>query len=274
MPNLLHLKKLKEKYGDNSGSSLNRNSITPLLEAFDPDNIRYHDDRISKAFNPESIRTKLFSISSSRISSFEEYFLNREKTSVVLLFIDITGFSKKFIYRNSHDLGYYLDNYYKQVIPVIDASGGVIEKIMGDGIICIYGEPFLSDTVADLHKRANRCCRELIKKMFNTEYALKIGLHYGEIMYYQNPTEEYFEYTMVGNALTELFRLESVSEPNSINFYGGTYFDQMIEQEVSFHDKGIRSGIKAKNLWWYTKPKEVFLQGVEYDILRTVEYRE
>src|SRR5690606_15912136 len=139
------------------------------------------------------------------------YFKERRKVDAVLLFIDITSFSAKFTSKSADEIGKYLDEYYDLVIPIIGKHGGEVEKIMGDGIICVFGEPFLHLHKEDLHRRAEKCAAELIKLLKGSKHEIKIAFHFGEIMYYQNECSDYWEYTMIGNALTELYRLESVS---------------------------------------------------------------
>ena len=44
-------------------------------------------------------------------------------------------------------------------------------------------------------------------------------MHCGTINYFKNKTGLYHEFTMIGKPLTELFRLESVSIDERINYY-------------------------------------------------------
>jgi class 3 adenylate cyclase len=260
MPNLKQLFNLKERYGDTNLSSLRKSDIGLIVESFDP-------DRLEKGFN--NFKTKSFSFPEFKVSDYVEYFLERKKANVVLLFIDICSFSQKFSSTSSDLLVEYLDEYYKTVIPIINNNGGEIEKIMGDGIICVFGEPFLDDSKATLHNHANKCAREIISELKDTDFEVKIALHFGEIMYYQNPSDDYFEYTMIGTALTELFRLESVSVGNSINFYCDSYFEILMNQHV----------LSYQNYWaqftsseWKLKDRtKINLAGVNYKYIRQVQ---
>lgn len=254
MPNLKQTLKLKTKYQQGQ-SDLTLNKVNLLLEAFDPDNIE-------KGFDSTRIGTKTFSYTTDFVRRYTDYFKERKKVDAVLLFIDINSFSTKFSRKSAEDIATYLDEYYNKVIPIIVKHGGEVEKIMGDGIICVFGEPFLSLDEISLHRKAEKCATELIKTLKDTSHEIKIAFHYGEIMYYQNECSDYWEYTMIGNALTELFRLESVSHANSINFYCDTTYDT-----INYNDAvGNVSNNPAH--WILSPPNPVDLSGVAYSHIR------
>lgn len=172
------------------------------------------------------------------------------------LFIDITNFSTKTSKSSPEEITILLDNYYSHLFPIIYKHGGEIEKIMGDGIICIFGKPFLNvkDNV-EKYNRAQSCARDIIVKFKDTNYSVKIALHNGEVMYYKTPTSLYEEYTMIGKVLTELYRLESISENNSINFFAGSYYDQLINKSK------IKTNFK-KSPYWTHYSESVKLKGL------------
>jgi class 3 adenylate cyclase len=254
MPNLKQTLKLKTKYNQGQ-SDLSLKKLNILLEAFDP-------DKIEKGFDSSKIETKTFSYTTAFVKRYEDFFKERKKVKAVLLFIDVTSFATKFLKKNAEQIAEYLDEYYDKVIPVISKHGGEVEKIIGDGIICVFGEPFLSLDEISLHRKAEKCATELIKMLKDTDYALKIAFHYGEIMYYQNECSDYWEYTMIGNALTELFRLENVSHPNSINFFCKTVYEELNEIDVAAKSSGQPAG------WLLSSPETVDLSGVSYTHIR------
>lgn len=265
MPNLQQLYKLKEKYGDVNTSRLKKSDIQTLLEAFDPDTINN-----TVRHNLDGLLVKSFSFRDFKAVDYISYFHGRKKADVVLLFIDITSFSTKFIDKSADELVVYLDEYYSKVIPLVNKYGGEIEKIMGDGIVCVFGKPFLDEGMDIIHTKAYQCAREIISSLHETAFAVKIALHYGEIMYYQNPCTEYYEYTMIGNAITELFRLEAVAEPNSINFYGDSHFDKTMKSFLAAKDRTIYTDLTAT--WFYKAPKAISLAGVKHQEMRCITY--
>lgn len=251
MPNLKQLVGLKEKY-----SAFNKNlsirETKMIIEAFDRSRIE-----------------KSFSFNDEKVSKYISFFKERKKVNAVLLFIDITSFSVRFKENTSGEIAEYLDRYYALVLPIIAKYGGEIEKIIGDGIVTVFGPPFLEGTSFELHTEAEKCAKEILERVDRTIFESKIALYYGEILYYQNTSDEYYEYTMIGNALTNLFRLESVSHSNSINFFCNTnfYYMKLYEKEKNKYPFG--DPLK----WNIAEPTKVNLQGVSYTTFTQLKIR-
>lgn len=247
MPNLLQIKALREKYTSNSV-------------------IKKSDIRLlSENFNKSKVEIKSLFIRNNGDQDLIEYFENRKSAEVVLLFIDITSFSTKCSSLTNETLSLYLDNYYDTVIKSIYHHGGEIEKIIGDGIICVFGEPFLNDTISNLFKKADACAKDIIIELKETTKEVKIALHHGKIMYYKNKSENYPEYTMIGKPLTELFRLESIAESNSINFFHVSPYQNM---ECSSDGVYKYSRNNTHSYWRKSNAKNFELQGVEWKFVR------
>lgn len=267
MPNLQQLLNLRNRYGNIPGSELKKEDMQLLFESFDP-------EKIEKGFKNLELTLATKNFSFPRAKGFVQYFLERKRTNVVLLFIDITGFSHKFSNKTADQLADYLDDYYSMVIPLISIYGGEIEKIMGDGIICVFGEPFLQENMDTLHEYAEACSRKIISSLFDTDYSVKIALHYGEIMYYQNTCDSYYEYTMIGNAITELFRLESIAKPNSITFFSDTQIHKIQNFNIYKTEKrNVRDQVSNPPQWILRNGGGCNLQGVgNYSSFRYIEY--
>lgn len=257
MPNLKQLLALKAKYLDQTRAftMYDQQPINKLFEGFNPNHCR-------KGFNFTAIQHTRHFAHVTNFESHVEFFEKRQKVKAVLLFIDITSFSTKFSSKTDKEIVDYLDSYYKKAIPIISKYGGEVEKIMGDGIICIFGPPFLNQPLESLHTKAEQCAMDLIQSFKWTDYEVKIALHSGDIMYYKNDCDAYWEYTMIGNALTELFRLESVSHSNSINFFCSTYYDRHLQYN------NIDSKYRP---WRLSLPKTVSLTGVNFTSMRNLE---
>lgn len=178
---------------------------------------------------------------------------------------DITHFSSKTNSDSPQEVTERLDNYYRELMPIIYKHGGEIEKIMGDGIICIFGKPFLNFSDYKIkYRKAEECAREIINHFKNSPNEVKIALHDGPVIYYKTPTEYYEEYTMIGNTLTELYRLESVSMPNSINYYANSYYSRL---------KGKKPlGLVINNAsCWTHSCREYALQGIGKRVVRILK---
>lgn len=151
--------------------------------------------------------------------AFTGYFDFGLPADVAMLFIDVCNFSTRLSHLNGEQIGEYFDEYYQTVIPIIYQHSGEVDKIMGDGIICIFGPPFMSGNFQDCINAANIAAKAIIEETIGTKYSSKIAFHAGTVHYFKNKSGLYDEFTVIGKALTELFRLESISEDECINYF-------------------------------------------------------
>ncbi|KAA2215748.1 adenylate/guanylate cyclase domain-containing protein [Maribacter flavus] len=152
---------------------------------------------------------------------YTHHFQNRMPADLAFLFIDICSFSTRFSHLDGNGIANILDQYYQIVIPIIYKYNGEIDKIIGDGIICVFGPPFYEGNANQCIKQADLCAKEIISKTNSTIFYSKVALHFGTIVYYNNTSVHYEEYTVVGKPVTELFRLEGVSVDKRVNYYSG-----------------------------------------------------
>ena len=257
MPNIRQLISLKEKYGA-------LNSSEDRLKDFLNKGL-IEDIAIQKSFSfDKRLIYEYFDLSKST-PTLIEYFESKPTEEVVLLFIDIAKFSDLTSKKTNSFITGYLDNYYKAVFPIIYKYGGQIEKLMGDGIICLFGKPFIDVTWPKEFNQAELCGKELIQKFKGTNKEVKVALHSGEITYYKTPGTEYEEYTMIGKPITELFRLESISITNAINFFVDSTYDAIRPATRLGLSKIISTEVKSYSF-------DVSLQGVEYLKVRYLKF--
>lgn len=245
MPNIQQLISLREKYKQ-------QNKISTKQLALLNENFKFSVDRIRNSFSYSGVDDKI-------IQFFEE----QKSATVVMIFIDITNFSNLCKTFPNSLLASYLDQYYDAVIPIIYRHGGEIEKIMGDGIIAVFGQPFLDENHDELIKKADSCVKDIIITREKGYQEVKIAFHEGTIMYYKNKVLNYPEYTMIGKPITELYRLESVAKNNSISFYDTCQYDGKIYSSSGAYCRSDNSPVQCK---YFTKSplQPVVLQGVDY----------
>lgn len=266
MPNLSLSQSLRQKYAQGKLAFSNE-AINYINE-----NLQLTSQEITKGFNfnfrPQAHfnPTRKTEADIEKKTKILEYLEGEKESDAVLLFIDISGFSKKVSGWDKKTLSDYLDNYYDIVAPIIYKYGGEIEKVMGDGIICFFGEPYIDriDTEKEdvfkkrLFQKANDCSQEIITVLYRSDKAVKVALCDGKIKFYKMKLKEYQEYTMIGQPLTDLYRLESVSEDNAINFYERKFLDS-----ISFK---YREKIKVYDTeWGILLNQPVDLKGISFD---------
>ena len=248
MANLEQIKKLNLKY--NKASAFTRSIKTfSINESFDTKNIEL------------SIQNNIRSLG----TNFVQYFDEGKDADVALLFIDICDFSSKNSTLNGKQISTFFDEYYDLVIPIIYEFGGEIDKIIGDGIICLFGQPFLNKSLNDCIIEADKCAKKIIVETKKKDkFKSKVAFHFGKINYFRNKSAFYNELTIVGKPLTELFRLESISENEKINYF----------VKYSFVSNWNENLNKDTRLWTLEeiKPISTDLKGVDYKYTQTNKY--
>ncbi len=257
MPNIRQLISLKEKYSQlGSQEKLVKDYVNKELIS---------DVAIQKGFSFTQ-RTMFEHFDVSNATPFLiKYFESKPTEDVVLLFIDIVDFSIITENNDNEYISNYLDAYYRKVFPIIYRYGGEIEKLMGDGIICVFGKPFINVDWPEEFNKAELCAKALIQKFTGTNKEVKVALHSGEITYYKTPGTEYTEYTMIGKPITELYRLESVSVDNAINFYAGSVYDAIKPSHIKLLSVFDRDEVTIHGF-------PVELNGVDYTRVRYLKF--
>jgi len=198
MPNVWLNMRLKEQYGITTNTDLE--TVTKSLSTFLPNSV----DLSTAGLRPHIARL----------------FESRRKRHVVLAFLDLCDFSGTTRDAEAKSIADKLDRYYAIAVPLIYQHGGVVEKIIGDGIIVLFDDLDDSrDYLSNVYRSGRAFARDVLLALAKADFGAKVALHDGPIIYYSPVLEEYLDLTVVGEPLTELFRLESVALPNTVCVY-------------------------------------------------------
>jgi hypothetical protein len=131
----------------------------------------------------------------------------------------------------------------------------------------IFGQPFLTDNKDSLFKKADKCAKDIIMLLRETDKEVKVALHDGYVMYYKNKTLNYVEYTVIGKPITELYRLESVALNNSISYYCVSSYD---DKDFSKQGAYCITNHSPTKCGYFDKSKDisVSLQGVDWSFIK------
>lgn len=163
-----------------------------------------------------------------RILQFER--LTREQLTVV--FWDVSGFSAlcKDLYGFEDSINYFLNEYFKKAIEIIEKHHGVLDKFMGDGLLAYFGynrtvngDPFSAVDAAlefkkqfpTLKKQLDQYCKKTNRKKVR-RIDLKCGIVNGPAFfhYFNTPTRN--SVIVLGSTLNFASRLEGIAKNNQI----------------------------------------------------------
>jgi adenylate cyclase len=138
-----------------------------------------------------------------------------EDRAITILFSDLEGYTAYSRGRPATETATYLNNLLARVGPAIEATGGTIDKYMGDGLMAFWGAP---EPNAD-HARA-ACLGALAMarevEAFNGERRsaglaacrMRVGLHTGTVLVGNVGFAGRVDYTAIGEAVNVASRLE------------------------------------------------------------------
>ena len=132
------------------------------------------------------------------------------------MFCDIRSFTTIAEAREPAETIELLNDYYTLMMDAINGEGGMVNQIVGDGLMAMFGAPFPRDD----HRRASvLAARQMIDlvRLFNEEQAAQekvqiqigVGIASGRVVAGYTGTQQRATYTCVGDTVNVAARLES-----------------------------------------------------------------
>lgn len=151
----------------------------------------------------------------STVYSGKIYLGELEKINSIVWFSDIrnySGISEKLTPNEVMEL---LNDYFGLAIPLIEAHGGEVLKLLGDGILAVF--PFSNTNQAIVGKKVLIAVRKIAERMYELNkvrlenkkipFTHGVGLHSGEILYGNIGSAERLDFTVIGEAVNLTSRI-------------------------------------------------------------------
>ena len=132
------------------------------------------------------------------------------------MFCDIRSFTTIAEARDPAETIELLNDYYTLMMDAIGTQGGIVNQIIGDGLMAIFGAPVPRE---DHHERAVLAARQMVEliRLFNDEQEARdkarieigIGIASGPVVAGYTGTQHRATYTCVGDTVNLAARLES-----------------------------------------------------------------
>lgn len=158
-----------------------------------------------QTYLPRALVRRLFHLADRGVESRER--------EITVMFIDLEGFTGFARGRAADEVAAHLNAVFALVGPIIEASGGVIDKYTGDGLLAFWGAP---DEQPDHALRACRAAAEVARALEAGEGEtageaprMRIGLHCGAAIVGNIGFAGRINYTLVGDTVNVAQRTES-----------------------------------------------------------------
>lgn len=148
------------------------------------------------------------------------------KGDVTILFSDIRNFTTISEKLTPIEVIEFLNEYFKIMIDIVFKYDGMLDKIIGDGLMAIFGSPFAKDQNPELNAlNSVKAALEMERELENLNIKLierglekieiGIGINSGEAVLGDIGTEQRVEFTAIGDVVNTASRIESYTKEAS-----------------------------------------------------------
>lgn len=152
-----------------------------------------------------------------------------QERDIVVLFADIRGFTQISEMRLPYDVVFILNRYFAEMGAAIEASGGRIDKFIGDGIMALFG---VDDSLPDGARHAVAAAKAMAENLENLNESLKndldrplrigIGIHGGPAIVGELGYRKTRGLTAVGDTVNTASRLETLTKDFTVQLVVST----------------------------------------------------
>jgi class 3 adenylate cyclase len=187
------------------------------------------------------------------------------------LFCDIRSFTTIVEAREPAETIELLNDYYTLMMDAISGEGGIVNQMVGDGLMAIFGAPLPSE---DHRQRAVLAARQMVEliRLFNEEQTARdklpiqigIGIASGQVVAGYTGTHQRATYTCVGDTVNVAARLESHTKVASRPILIDENTRRGLDQVIAVEELG-EVPVKGK-----TQPIKVYAVHVESLVAESV----
>ena len=188
---------------------------------------------------------------------------------VSIMFVDIVGYSMFFKRMGPHQAFYALKETLGELTAIVHRHGGVIDKSLGDGILCFFGYSLTGQARDDHASMAYRCAIQMQElALSNTLKAshegaslekvcpLRIGINTATVYIGNMGDEKRLDITVSGDGVVLASRFEAACEPYKI-ILGETTHNGLTEEQ--------KNGLGFNKILVPIKHQQSLLEAYEFN---------
>jgi adenylate cyclase len=179
-----------------------------------------------------------------------------EMRRVCVLFLDIRGFTAMTRVRPANETVALLNDFFADMVEVVDRHGGIINKFLGDGFLALFGAPLEDPRAAANALAAARGMLDAVDAWNRTRpdrtLRVGIGIHIGEAVTGTVGSPQRKEYTVIGDTVNLAARLEQLTKETGSRLLVSSSVHDAMESADGATDLGplaIRGYDKAVRVW-------------------------
>ncbi len=137
--------------------------------------------------------------------------LSGEAADVTIMFVDIVGFTALAEQAIPEEVVSDLNDFFDLVVPVIERHGGHANKLLGDGLLAVFGVPIPLDHHADQALAAAQEIDQRLAERYDGKLRAGIGLNSGTVVAGSMGSGRKLDYTVIGDPVNVAARVEALT---------------------------------------------------------------
>jgi len=184
-----------------------------------------------------------------------------KRKTLSVLFSDIKGFTSFSDTHGPEEVLAFLKAYFAEMNKVVIEHNGIVNKLMGDGILAFFGDFTDSDTHAHDAVRAAVVMQSKIpdlQKRLGFDLQIRIGVHTGPVDVGNIGSAEHLDYTVIGSNVNLAQRLEANCEPGKVLISDVLY--QVVKDIVEITETKeipLKGFVNTVKVWTVTGLKKI-----------------
>lgn len=163
---------------------------------------------------------------------------DEERRVVSALFADLVGFTTLSEHLDPEEVKHLIDRCFDRLAADITEFGGVIDKILGDGIVALFGAPVAHEDDAERAVRAGLQMQQSLVALnhdLSMQIELRVGINTGEVLVGSSSAGG--DYTAMGDVMNAASRLETAAAPGQVLVGAPTHAATV--DAISYHHIGL-----------------------------------
>jgi class 3 adenylate cyclase/tetratricopeptide (TPR) repeat protein len=188
-----------------------------------------------KSYTPQHLADKILAAKAA---------IEGERKQVTVLFADIKGSMELFAGRDTEAAQKLFDPVLERMIEAVHSYEGTVNRVMGDGIMALFGAPIAHEDHAvracyaalRMQERVKQYADE-VQRSNGVGVTIRVGVNSGEIVVCGIGNDLHMDYTVVGQTAHLASRLEQMATPGSVLTSADTL--QLAEGYISMKPLGL-----------------------------------